>query len=55
MQEEKGASEDEMVVWYHRLDGHEPEQTPGVGDLQGGGHSLATEQQMIERKVIFFP
>ena len=36
MQEEKGASEDEMVVWYHRLDGHEPEQTPGVGDGQGG-------------------
>ena len=28
-QEEKGASEDEMVGWHHRLNGHEFEQTPG--------------------------
>ena len=29
--------EDEMVVWlYHQLDGHELEQTAGVGDGQGG-------------------
>ena len=35
-QEEKGATEDEMVGWQHRLDGHEFEQTPGVGDGQGG-------------------
>ena len=35
-QEEKGATEDEMVGWHHRLDGHEFEQTPGVGDGQGG-------------------
>ena len=28
--------EDEMVGWHHRLDGHELEQTPGVGDGQGG-------------------
>ena len=27
-QEEKGTTEDEMVGWHHRLDGHEPEQTP---------------------------
>ena len=27
--------EDEMVGWYHRLDGHEFEQAPGVGDGQG--------------------
>ena len=26
-QEEKGATEDEMVGWHHRLDGHEFEQT----------------------------
>ena len=26
----------EMVGWYHRLNGHESEQTPGVGDGQGG-------------------
>ena len=32
---EKGMTEDEMVGWYHRLDGHEFEQAPGVGDGQG--------------------
>ena len=26
---------DEMVVWYHQLDGHEFEQTLGVDDGQG--------------------
>ena len=35
-QEEKGMTEDEMVGWHHRLDGCEFEQTPGVGDGQGG-------------------
>ena len=35
-QEEKGATEDEMVGWYHRLDGHGFGWTPGVGDGQGG-------------------
>ena len=34
-QEEKGATEDEIVGWHHRLDGHEFEQAPGVGDGQG--------------------
>ena len=29
-------TEDEMVGWPHRLDGHEFEQAPGVGDGQGG-------------------
>ena len=29
-------TEDEMVGWYHRLNGDELEQTPGVGDGQGG-------------------
>ena len=24
-----------MVGWHHRLDGHESEQAPGVGDGQG--------------------
>ena len=28
-QEEKEVTEDEMVGWHHRLDGHEFEQTPG--------------------------
>jgi len=35
-QEEKGTAEDEMAGWHHRLDGHEFEWTPGVGDGQGG-------------------
>ena len=35
-QEEKGMTENEMVGWHHRLDGHEFEWTPGVGDRQGG-------------------
>ena len=35
-QEEKGTTEDEMVGWHHRLDGHESEQALGVGDGQGG-------------------
>ena len=29
-------TEDEMVGWNHRLDGHGFEWTPGVGDGQGG-------------------
>ena len=35
-QEEQGMTEDEMVGWYHQLDGHEFEQALGVGDGQGG-------------------
>ena len=51
--EEKGTTEDEMVVWHRRLNGHESEWTPGVGDGQGGlaycdswGHK---ESDMTER------
>ena len=29
-------TEDEMVGWHRRLNGHEFEQAPGVGDGQGG-------------------
>ena len=35
-QEEKGTTEDEMVGWHHRLDGHGFGWTPRVGDGQGG-------------------
>ena len=28
-------TEDEMVGWHHRPDGHEFEQAPGVGEGQG--------------------
>ena len=34
--EEKGTTEDEMVVWYHWLNGHEFKQAPRVCDGQGG-------------------
>ena len=33
---EKGMPDDEMVGWHHRLNGHEFEPAPGVGDGQGG-------------------
>ena len=33
--EGKGAREDEMVGWHHRLNGHEFDQTLEVGDGQG--------------------
>ena len=29
-------TEDEMVGWHHRLNGHDPEQAPGNGEGQGG-------------------
>ena len=52
-QEEKGTTEDEMAGWDHRLNGHEFEWTPGVGDGLGGlaccnswGHK---ESDMTER------
>ena len=34
----EGATEDEVVGWHHRLNGHEFEQTPGDS---GGQRSLA--------------
>ena len=37
-QEEKGKTEDEMIGWHHRLNGHEFEQAPGDGE---GQESLA--------------
>ena len=55
-QEEKGVTEDEMVEWHHRLNGHEFEQP--LGDSEGQGnlpsyspwgdgvqYDLAAEQQ----------
>ena len=49
-QEENGMTEDEMVGWPHQLNGHEFEQTPGVGDGQVGlaccspwGHKRQTQ------------
>ena len=34
-QEEKGVTEDEMVRWHHRLNGHKFEQTPRDSEGQG--------------------
>ena len=34
--QEKGTTEDEMVGWHHRLNGHGFGWTPGIGDGQGG-------------------
>ena len=34
-QKEKGATEDEMVGWYHWLNGHEFQQTPADSEGQG--------------------
>ena len=34
-QEEKGAIEDEMVVWHHQHNAHESEQTPRDNEGQG--------------------
>ena len=31
----RGMTEDEMVGWYHQLNGHEFEQAPGDGEGQG--------------------
>ena len=31
----RGAAEDKMVGWHHRVNGHEFEQALGVGDGQG--------------------
>ena len=38
-QEEKGTTEDEMVGWHHRLNGHGFGWTPGVVDGQGDCHA----------------
>ena len=54
-QEEKWTTEDEMVGWHHRLNGHESEQAPEASDGQGSlvccspwgrrvGHDWATER-----------
>ena len=35
-QEKKGTTEDEIVAWHHRHNGHGFGWTPGVGDGQAG-------------------
>ena len=45
-----------MVGWHHRLNGHESEQAPGVGDGQGSlvcchpwGHKEADSTEQLNR------
>ena len=56
MQEQKGTTEDEMVQWHHRLEGHEFEQAPGIGDGQGSlgccspwGHKESDTTERLNR------
>ena len=37
-------TEDEMVGWHHRLDGHDFEQALGVGDGQGSLASMGLQR-----------
>ena len=37
-------TEDEMVGWHHRLNGHGLEQAPGVGDGLGSLVCLASQR-----------
>ena len=39
-------TEDEMVGWHHRFDGHEFEQAPGVGASIHGVTELETTEQL---------
>ena len=56
MQEEKGTTEDEMVGWHHRLNGHEFEQALVAGDRQGSlvccspwGHKESDTTERLNR------
>ena len=49
-------TEDEMVGWHHRLDGHEFEQAPGIGDGRGSlaycsswGHKESDTTEQLNR------
>ena len=50
-QEEKGATEDEMIGWHHWLNGHEFEQTLADGERQGSlvcaVHGIAKSQTWL--------
>ena len=44
-------TEDEMVGWHHRLDGHEFEQALGVGDRQGGSLACCSPRGQKESDI----
>ena len=37
-------TEDDMVGWHHRVNGHEFEQTPGDGEGQGSLQSMGSQR-----------
>ena len=43
-------TEDEMVGWHHRLDGHGFGWTPGVDDGRGGLACCEEEQRVKEKR-----
>ena len=52
-------TEDEMVGWHHRFNGHEFEQTPGDGEGQGSLecciHGVAkSEEQLNNNNLLFY-
>ena len=55
-QKEKGAAEDEMGRWHHRLSGRELEQTPGDSggqqsmESQRARHDLVTKPQQRHKR-----
>ena len=61
-QEEKEMTEDEMIGWHHRLNGHEFEQAPGDGGGQGslaccmpwGRQELDTTKWLNNNNKLFF-
>ena len=48
-------TEDEMVGWHHRLNGHEFEQTPGDGKGQGAWHAAVLSANIIKMSLLFSP
>ena len=57
--QEKGTTEDEMVGWHHRPNGHELEQAPGDDKGQGGlvccsswGHKESDMTEQLNNKVL---
>ena len=52
-------TEDEMVGWHHRFNGHEFEQIPGDGEEQGSlvcyspcGHKESDTTKQLNNKVV---
>ena len=62
-QGEKGTTDNEMVGWHHRLNGHESEQAPGDGEGQGspvccspwGRKELDTSEQLSNNNIVYLP